>query len=99
MKLAVTSKGPFIGSDFCKDFEQCQYLIIYDTKTKEYASRVSPSFYTKNPEDLLKFFKAVFIKNIITGREIEGGFFKIFIPDGENITVEEAILQFEKKEG
>jgi predicted Fe-Mo cluster-binding NifX family protein len=98
VKLAITSKGPLIGSAFCKDFEQCQYIIIYDTKTKEYASRISPSFYTQNPEDLKKFLKAVFIKNIITGRKINDSFFKIFIPNGENITVEDAILQFRKKE-
>ena len=98
MKLAITSKGPLIGSAFCKDFEQCQYIIIYDTKTKEYASRISPSFYTQNPEDLKKFLKAVFIKNIITGRKINDSFFKIFIPNGENIAVEDVILQYRKKE-
>jgi hypothetical protein len=93
MKVAVTSKGEFVGSGFCPGFEECEYLIIYDTKTKEYASRKSPSFYSKNPEDLIKFLKAVYIKNIITGREIKDGYFKVFIPETSDITVEEAIGQ------
>jgi predicted Fe-Mo cluster-binding NifX family protein len=94
MKLAITAHGEYIGSKFCKNFEECEYLIIYDTQTKTYGSRKSPSFYSKDPNDLINFLKAVHIKNIITGKEIKNGFLKIFIPKKEIQTVEEAIGEF-----
>ena len=98
MKLAITAEGPYIGAKFCPNFEECEFLIIYDTKTKEYASRKSPSFYSKNPEDLIKFLKAILIKNIISGKEIDDKFFKVFIPTNKDISVEEAILEYIKEE-
>lgn len=94
MKLVVTSNGEFMNSKYCPHFEECEYLIIYDTKTKEYASRKSPSFYSRNKEDLINFLKAIFIKNIITGKEIDDKYFKVFLVKEDNLTIEEVILKF-----
>ncbi|EDM24545.1 NifB/NifX family molybdenum-iron cluster-binding protein [Caminibacter mediatlanticus] len=94
MKIVITSNGEFIGSKFCPHFEECKYLIVYDTKTKLYGARKSPSFNTKNILTLTKFLKQIYIKNIITGKKINDKFFKVFIPTKKDITVEEAIIDF-----
>ncbi len=92
MKIAIMSKGEYIGSDFCNGFEECEYIIIYDTKMKTYGSRKNPAFNTKDPELLKKFFKQIFIKHIIS-KPFETKFFKIFTP-AKAETVEEAIEEF-----
>ncbi|GAB6073962.1 NifB/NifX family molybdenum-iron cluster-binding protein [Nautilia lithotrophica] len=97
MKLAITASGAFIGSNYCPDFEECEYLIIYDTKTKEYAARKSPSFYSKNPEDLINFLKAVMIKNIISGKDIKDGYFKVFKVIDKDLSVEEVIMRYKEE--
>ncbi|ACM92389.1 hypothetical protein NAMH_1323 [Nautilia profundicola AmH] len=94
MKLAVPSSGEFITSKYCPDFEECKYLIIYDTKTKQYASRKSPSFYSKNPEDLINFLKAVMIKNVISGKDIKDGYFNVFKVVDRDLSVEDVIIKF-----
>jgi len=94
MKLVITSNGEFMNSKYCPYFEECEYLIIYDTKTKEYASRKSPSFYSKKKEDLINFLKATFMKNIITGKKINDKYFKVFLVKEDNLTIEEVILKF-----
>ncbi len=94
MKIAITAKGEWINSTFCPNFEQCEYIIIYDTVTKQYGSRKSPSFQTKNRDTLIDFFRKTFIKNIITGISFETNKLNIFIPSSNNITVEEAIMEF-----
>jgi predicted Fe-Mo cluster-binding NifX family protein len=96
MKLAVPSFGEFITSKYCPGFEECEYLIIYDTKTKQYASRKSPSFYSKNPEDLINFLKAVMIKNVITGKELKDGYFKVFKVIEKDLSVEDVIMRYSK---
>jgi predicted Fe-Mo cluster-binding NifX family protein len=97
MKLAITSSGAFIGSKYCPHFEECEYLIIYDTKTKQYAARKSPSFYSKNPEDLVNFLKAVMIKHIITGKSPNDSYFKVFLIKNENLSVEEVIMKYKEE--
>ena len=92
MKIAIMSKGEYIGSEFCNGFEECEYLIIYDTKTKTYGSRKNPAFNTKDPEILKDFFKKTFIKHIIS-KPIDTKYFKIFTPKNAK-TVEEAIEEF-----
>ena len=92
MKLAIMSKGEYIGSEFCRGFEECEYMIIYDTETKTYGSRKNPAFNTKDPEILKDFFKKTFIKYIIS-KPIETKRFKIFTPKKAK-TVEEAIEEF-----
>ena len=94
MKLAIPAYGEYMTSKYCPDFEECEYLIIYDTKTKQYASRKSPSFYSKNPEDLKNFLKAIMIKNIITGKDLDDKYFKVFKLKDKNLTVEEAIIKY-----
>ncbi len=93
MKLAITASGEVMASKYCPDFEECEYLIIYDTKTKQYASRKSPSFYSKNPEDLVNFLKAVMIKNVITGKELKDGYLKVFKVKEKDLSVEEVIMK------
>jgi len=94
MKLVVPSSGEFITSKYCPDFEECEYLIIYDTKTKQYASRKSPSFYSKNPEDLINFLKAVMIKNVISAKDIKDGYFNVFKVVDRDLSVEDVIMKF-----
>ncbi len=96
MKIAITSKGKWISSEFCRDFEKCEYLIIYDTLTNQYGSRKSPSFNTKNKADLIDFFKKTLIRNIITGDGVASNRLKIFTPSSKISTVEEAIMEFLK---
>ena len=97
MKLLIPARGEFMSSKYCPDFEECEYLIIYDTKTKQYASRKSPSFYTKNPDDLINFLKAVFIKNVITGKHINDKYFKVFKVNDKDLTVEEVIMKYKEE--
>ncbi|AZV47017.1 hypothetical protein C3L23_06945 [Nautilia sp. PV-1] len=97
MKIAVTASGAYIGSGYCPGFEECEYLIIYDTKTKEYASRKSPSYYSKNPEDLIKFLKAVLIKHIITGKDVKDNYFKVFKVNDGNLSVEDVIMKYKEE--
>ncbi len=96
MKLAITSQGSFINSKFCSEFENCEYIVIYDTVTKQYGSRKTPTFETNQQEQLIEFFKKIFIRHIITGKQIESKKLKIFIPLKKDITVEEAILDYLK---
>ncbi len=97
MKIAITSQGSFINSKFCLEFENCKYIIIYDTVTKQYGSRKTPTFEINRQEKLLDFFKKIFIRHIITGKQIESKKLKIFIPSKKDITVEEAILDYLKQ--
>jgi predicted Fe-Mo cluster-binding NifX family protein len=92
MKLLITSQGEYMNSQYCGDFEECEYIIIYDTLTKQYASRKSPSFYTKNSDDLINFLKAILIKHIITSKDVPG--FKVYKPKNKNATVEEVIMEY-----
>lgn len=96
MKLAITSQGNLISSKFCLEFENCKYIVIYDTVTKQYGSRKIPTFETNKQEQLIEFFKKIFIRHIITGKQIESKKLKIFIPSKKDITVEEAILDYLK---
>ncbi|WP_456478946.1 NifB/NifX family molybdenum-iron cluster-binding protein [Nautilia sp.] len=97
MKLAIPASGELITSKYCPDFEECEFLIIYDTKTKHYASRKSPSFYSKNPDDLINFLKAVMIKNIITGKDLNDGYFKVFKINEKNLSVEDVIMRYKEE--
>ena len=99
MKIAITSKGEWISSPFCSDFEKCEYLIIYDTLTNQYGSRRSPSFQTGDSALLEDFFKKTLIKNIITGKDVNSNNLKIFTPSENASTVEEAIMEFLKTKG
>ena len=96
MKIAVTSKGEWISSPFCPDFENCEYLIIYDTLTNQYGSRRSPSFESKEQHSLIEFFRKTLLKNVITGKKVDSDIIKVFIPSSNDITVEEAIIEFLK---
>jgi len=98
MKLAVPSSGELITSRYCPDFEECEYLIIYDTKTRQYASRKSPSFYSKNPQELIHFLKAVMIKHIITGKDIKDSYFKVYKIDDKNLSVEDVIIRLKEED-
>jgi len=97
MKLVIPACGEFMSSKYCPGFEECEYLIIYDTKTKQYASRKSPSFYTKNPDDLINFLKAVLIKNVITGKDIKDGYFKVFKINDKDLSVEDVIMRYKEE--
>ena len=99
MKIAITSKGEWISSPFCSDFEKCEYLIIYDTLTNRYGSRRSPSFQTGDRDLLLDFFRKTLIKNVISSSDINSNLIKIFTPSSSDITVEEAIMEFLKTKG
>jgi predicted Fe-Mo cluster-binding NifX family protein len=81
---------------FCPHFEECKYIIIYDTKTKEYSSMKPPAYKTKDKNKLINFLKAIFMKHIITGKNIEDKYFKIYIPQNKNATIEEVIIEFLK---
>jgi predicted Fe-Mo cluster-binding NifX family protein len=96
MKIIITSDGEWMGSKFCPHFEDCKYLILYDTKTKEYSSMKSPSYQTKDKDKLINFLKAIFIKNIITGKNLDDTYFNILIPQQKESTVEEVIIEYLK---
>lgn len=85
-----------MNSKFCSHFEECKYIILYDTKTKEYSSMKPPAYQTKDKNKLINFLKAIFMKHIITGKNIEDKYFKIYIPQNKNATIEEVIIEFLK---
>ena len=94
MKLAICADGEYMTSRYCPDFEKCEFLIIYDTVTRQYASRKSPSVHSKRAEDLINFLKAVMIKNVITGKDINDPYFKVFKVNEKDLSVEDVIIRF-----
>ncbi|GAX87174.1 conserved hypothetical protein [Lebetimonas natsushimae] len=94
MKIIITSDGEWMNSKFCPHFEECKYIILYDTKTKEYSSMKSPAYQTKDKNKLISFLKAIFMKNIITGKDIDDKYFKIYIPQKKEATIEEVLIEF-----
>jgi predicted Fe-Mo cluster-binding NifX family protein len=96
MKIIITSDGEWMTSKFCPYFEECKYLILYDIKTKEYSSMKSPSYQTKDKTKLINFLKAIFMKHIITGKNIDDKYFKVYIPQEKESTVEEVIIEYLK---
>ncbi len=93
MKLVVTADGGFMTSKFCPNFEEAEYLIVYDIEDKFYGARKSPSFQTKNKVTLIDFLKKTFMTHIVTGKEIEDNYFNVYIPKKLDATVEEVLQE------
>ena len=93
MKLVVTADGESMSSMFCPNFEECEYLIIYDTDNKLFGSRVSPSFKTKDKAVLIDFLKRTFMENIITGTDVGDGHFNVYKPYNMNATVNDVLIE------
>lgn len=93
MKLVITSNGDSMDSKFCPKFSECEYLIVYDTETKTYASRVSPAFESKDKEALKEFLKKIFMQDIITGEELYDEYFYVYIPENMDTTVRAVVME------
>jgi len=91
MKLVVTADGEFMTSKFCPNFEEAEYLIVYDIEDKFYGARKSPSFQTKDRAILIDFLKKTFTTHIVTGKEVGDSHFSVYIPKKLDATVEEVL--------
>jgi len=91
MKLVVTADGGFMTSKFCPNFEEAEYLIVYDVEDKFYGARKSPSFQTKDRAILIDFLKKTFMTHIVTGKEVGDSRFSVYIPKKLDATVEEVL--------
>ena len=94
MKVVVTADGGFMTSNFCKNFEECEQLIIYDIEDRLYGSRPSPSFKNKDKAVLIDFLKKTFMTHIITGKDIGDDSFEVYIPKNQEATVEEVLIEY-----
>jgi hypothetical protein len=93
MKLVVTADGGFMTSKFCPNFEEAEYLVIYDVEDRFYGSRKSPSFETKDKAILIDFLKKTFMTHIVTGTDVGDKRFSVYTPKNMDATVEEVLME------
>ena len=94
MKVVVTADGGFMTSKYNPNFEEAEYLIIYDLEDRLYGSRKSPSFQTKDRAILIDFLKKTYMEKIITTKEVGDDHFEVYNPKNIDATVEEILIEY-----